>query len=329
MSYIAVELDVLSAAPNAARAAGVSEDAILGGLNRLWAYSFRTKRDVLHELEVLGCFAVYAERLLPTLRAFGWLDDAPEGRLRVRGADRYLRIAEARAKGGKAAAGNLRRGKSQPELPPGSPPAAAGSQPGGSSGSFPALSANSEQRAANSEKEEEAATAAGVLVFEAPTTLPIAWSGQDFFAWFQAQRQAAGLVGEQWPKGNLSTWWSSVLLTPGMSVERLQAAVAAYARSEHWRPRGLPWAGFASQWRKFVPPAEAHVEQGLPPAVTERLSKHLTPYQVGHIARCELDWRREGDVWVGCSDDTYRVEHLSTHCKVPGVRYQFRERGAA
>lgn len=256
-SYIAVELDVLSAAPNAARAAGVDEDTILGGLNRLWAYAFRAKRDVLHELEVRGCFATQVD-VLPTLRAFGWLADAPDGMLRVKGADRYLRISEARSKGGKAASGNLKRGNRQPELKPGSPPAAAGDQPGTSSGSFPALTPSSEHRTPNTTTEEAAAAAdksQGAITWSAPKTDPTTWNGVDFFAWFQASRQELGLIGEKFPKKPLGPWLNEVLMTEGMTIHRLMDAVPAYGRSEHWRTRTppLPWAGFASEWRRFVP----------------------------------------------------------------------------
>ena len=159
MSYIAFDLDALNAAPNVARAARVSEDTIIGGLLRLWAHAFRCKADVLDELEVRGCFDSAAD-VMPALKAFGFLAEAPKGKLRVRGAERYLRISEARSKGGKAASGNLKRGTrqpgGQPELVPGYSPAPAGTQPGVSPGSFPALTPSTEHRTPNTESKSSA-----------------------------------------------------------------------------------------------------------------------------------------------------------------------------
>jgi hypothetical protein len=97
----------------------------------------------------------------------------------------------------------------------------------------------------------------GPLVFVEPDAPTAAWTGQDFFAWFQVCRQNAGLVGEKWPKANLGSWWSEVLMTPGMSVERLQSAVRAFGQSKHWRGKGLPFTAFMSMWREFVPAMEA------------------------------------------------------------------------
>ena len=141
MSYIAVELDALNQFPAIARAARVSEDAVGAGLVRLWAYCFRKSQDVVTPMEVAGAFAVEVD-LVPTLVAFGFLDPASGGRWRVKGASRYLRIAEGRKRGGRvaAAAGNLKRGPTKPEnlaqlpasapqLVPSSLPALAPAQP--------------------------------------------------------------------------------------------------------------------------------------------------------------------------------------------------------
>lgn len=170
MSYIAFDLDALNAAPNVARAARVSEDTIIGGLLRLWAHAFRCKADVLDELEVRGCFDSAAD-VMPALKAFGFLAEAPKGKIRVRGAERYLRISEARSKGGKAASGNLKRGTlqpgCQPELVPGYSPAPAGTQPGVSPGYSPALTPSTEHLAPNTESKSIAP------LFASPTPEPV------------------------------------------------------------------------------------------------------------------------------------------------------------
>lgn len=104
-TYISVELDAINKAPNVGRAAGVSEDTILAGLNRLWAYCFREKKDVLDALEVAGCFTS-GINLFPALVSFGFLE--PKGdAYRVKGADKYLRIANGRSEGGKKAVKKL------------------------------------------------------------------------------------------------------------------------------------------------------------------------------------------------------------------------------
>lgn len=268
MSYIAFDLDALNAAPNVARAAHVPEDAIIGGLLRLWAHAFRRKVDELDQLEVRGCFDSQAD-VLPALKAFGFLAEAPEGRLRVRGAERYLRISEARSRGGKSASRNLKRGNSQPEvqpeLVPGSSPAPAGSQPGGSPGSFPALTPNTEHRTPNTYKEDHPPPPKpierGPIVYVAPDKPSHQWGASDFFGWAQAARQGAGWVGEPWPRRSLSAWWSEVTMTPGMEihrcgVDRLRAGFLSFAQDEHWRKAKppAPFTAFMATWRNHVPP---------------------------------------------------------------------------
>lgn len=264
MSYIAFDLDALNAAPNVARAARVPEDTIIGGLLRLWAHAFRRKADVLDELEVRGCFDSQAD-VLPSLRAFGFLDVAPEGKVRVRGAERYLRISEARSRGGKAASGNLKRGarqpERQPELVPGSLPAPAGTQPVDTPGSFPALTPSTEHRTPSTKEEDPPQPFEnGPLVYEAPDTPSHLWGGDDFFRWAQSVRSKAGWVCERWPKRNVSAWWSTVTMTPGMEphragVDRLRAGFIAFGGDSHWRAAKppAPFAAFMATWRNFVP----------------------------------------------------------------------------
>ena len=134
MSYIAFDLDALNRAPAAARAAGVTEDQVISGLVRLWAWCFREKTDQATALQIRGHFGADCA---DALAAFGFLEPL-KGTYRVKGADRYLRVTAGRSKGGKAAhaAGNLLAGskKSAPanrQLSPSLLPAeaGAGSQP--------------------------------------------------------------------------------------------------------------------------------------------------------------------------------------------------------
>ena len=147
-TYIAVTLQALESAPLMARAARISEDTAIAGLNRLWAYCWREKTNAITPTHVAGLFTPDADQLVPSLIAFGFLEQ--DGlTLRVRGAEKYLRIAEGRSKGGKKAAGNLKQGTTKPgntsRLTPGSTPAESRLSPG--------LSSSIEHRASNIEIE--------------------------------------------------------------------------------------------------------------------------------------------------------------------------------
>lgn len=155
MSYLAVELRALEAAPHVARAAGIEEDTAVAGLLRMWAWCWREKKDHVSRGNVRGFFGADAA---DALREFSFLEEDEVDIYRVKGAERYLRISKARSLGGQMASGNLKRGPVKPEveprLPPGSSPAQAGDQPENSPGSAPALSSSIEHRASKSLEEE-------------------------------------------------------------------------------------------------------------------------------------------------------------------------------
>lgn len=89
MSYIAFDLDAMNRAPAVARACGLSEDAVLAGLLRLWAWCFREETDTVQATHIRGHFGGDAGE---ALEAFGFLEATDQGTWRVRGAARYLRI---------------------------------------------------------------------------------------------------------------------------------------------------------------------------------------------------------------------------------------------
>jgi hypothetical protein len=158
MPYIAFDLDALNQVPNVARACRMEDERITHGLVQLWAYCFREGTDRITRIHLLGFFGADAA---DALAAFGFLEPL-DGAFRVRGAERYLRIREARSAGGKKASGNLKRGRepagAQPEALSGSAPAQAGTQPEGSPGSAPAL-----HRAPSTEHQETLEPLAGLL----------------------------------------------------------------------------------------------------------------------------------------------------------------------
>ncbi|MBL8924149.1 MAG: hypothetical protein JNJ54_35165 [Myxococcaceae bacterium] len=294
-NYIALELKVIEVlAPQAARASGVHEDRVIAGLVRLYHRSWSLRSDRVSKLQLAGLFGGEALETLITALAEGGLLEAGEADWRVKGADRYLRLHEARSKGGKAAAGNLKRGSNRPaaqpesqpgalpELKPGALPAGPRLEPGNSPGSFPALTPSTEHRTPNRKEEEDPPPPAGFVrklvihepaptpprtdvetgpvAYQEPTTPPDTWVGEDFFAWAQARRQRAGLVGERRRPRNLGTWWSTCLMTPGVTVERMREAFLAFGDSTHWQAATppLPFAAFMAQWDQFLPREVRH-----------------------------------------------------------------------
>ena len=177
MSYIAFDLDALNVAADVGRAAGIAEDRVIGGLARMWAWCFRQKTDVLSKTHVKGFFGADA---IDALISFNFLAaGAGDGVYRVRGADRYLRVAEGRSRGGKIASGNLKKGTQR------TPPQAGletPAVPGPASGSLPAPSRldagpspNTEHRTPNTEHRTpiEKETTLSTKVDRAPLRLEI------------------------------------------------------------------------------------------------------------------------------------------------------------
>ncbi len=104
MSYIAFDLDAFNKCPLVARAAGVSEDSVIGGLMRLWTECFRSKSDSVDSLKITGAFGGLS--CVPALLSFGFLEATGET-YRVKGASRYLRVRTAQSNGGKMSSKNL------------------------------------------------------------------------------------------------------------------------------------------------------------------------------------------------------------------------------
>lgn len=103
MSHIAVDLKVLEVfVPAVARATGIHEDRILSGLVRVWHRCWSVARASLSVAELSGAFG--PENLPALVDALGvdFLELQVDGTYRVRGADRYLRIKEARRRGAEA-----------------------------------------------------------------------------------------------------------------------------------------------------------------------------------------------------------------------------------
>lgn len=83
-----------------------------------------------------------------------------------------------------------------------------------------------------------------------------------FFAWFQEQRVAAGWAAERAPPGEeLAEFFQSASAalkddSPEGTREALEVATRGFSKDPYWLKRALPWAGFTDQWLRHVRKAE-------------------------------------------------------------------------
>lgn len=268
-SYIAFELDALNKAPSAARAARVTEDIIIGGLTRMWAHCFREKTAALTPLQIAGFFSTDSDTV-PALVAFGFLAHEADV-LRVKGADRYLRVAEGRSKGGKAAAGNLIPGgrkvapkpTNQPKQDPDSTLAAAETQPSPSRETCSAdprltlgLSPTTDDRLPTTDylNNNDPLPVAAFEIGKPDLEVIDSWPKEDFWRAAEVTRRSMGYPPEKWPNPvSLSRWWGEARCIA--EVRDLAAAFSAFAHDKHWRTARppAPFGAFMSKWSNFLP----------------------------------------------------------------------------
>lgn len=100
MSHIQIDLKVIEVhAPMVARATGIHEDRIIAGLIRLWHRCWSVAGASLSVIELAGVFGPENLDQLINALCVEFLEKQEDGSLRVRGADQYLRIKEARRRG--------------------------------------------------------------------------------------------------------------------------------------------------------------------------------------------------------------------------------------
>jgi hypothetical protein len=105
MAYLSFDLEALDALPDIARSAGISEAEVAYGLLRLWRHAWKEKTENILPVHLIGFFNDGdSARIRAALEAFGFIAEVANGTIRVRGAERYLRISKARAEAGKARA---------------------------------------------------------------------------------------------------------------------------------------------------------------------------------------------------------------------------------
>lgn len=142
-------------------------------------------------------------------------------------------------------------------------PGKAGTDRAGSSGSsgssFPSGSSGSYAAAASSAPPPKQHLA---VVYEKPDKELEVWTAEDFFSWAQWKRQEAGLIGEKQRPRDLSAWYSTALMELGGNVEVLQEAFYRFGEDKFWQAKtpALPFAGFISQWDRFIPRGGSHAQ---------------------------------------------------------------------
>lgn len=254
--FLKLDLDAKKRVPRAAKAAGITEAELGWGLMDLWEHVWQSKKPVVSELVLYGFFP--GQRTVEALVAFEFLEAVGDD-FRVRGADSYLRVSEARAKGGHAAKTNLVPGggkkASAERLAEREPSVSreAAEQPS----RLPLGSYTQHPDTQTPRVLKESTTRAESLVPVAvtpPDTSPDTWLADDFWRWAQSRRQAAGLVAERMPPRDLGSWWSACLMTPGITCQRLKAAFEAFGQDPYWERSKppFPFSGFKSQWDKFI-----------------------------------------------------------------------------
>jgi hypothetical protein len=259
MPHIAFDLDAMKRVAPAARAAGISVEAMGWGLAQLWAWCWDRKRDTATAGHLAGHFGGDGTRVGAALVEFDFAE-ALDGEFRIRGAQKYLRISQARSEAGKQRNTATRFAG---RFTSNSPAFAGGltSKPPAShqqvSSKPPALTPNTEHRTPNTSKDVVATTPKEPAPTEvvAPTTPPEAWTAQDFWAYAQSNRIAGGYLPERPPHPRkLGDWWSGSQMTPGVTARALKGGWSNYGQDPYWEKPGYPFNGFMSQWAKYTRP---------------------------------------------------------------------------
>lgn len=99
MPFLQLDIDAKKRVPFAAKSAGIPEAQFGWGLMTLWEWCWTNKSDHIDPWLLDIIFEAEAGRAGDALARFGFAEKATDGRFRVKGADRYLRITEARSEG--------------------------------------------------------------------------------------------------------------------------------------------------------------------------------------------------------------------------------------
>lgn len=265
-------------APAVARAAGISEDRSLAGCVRTWHRCWSLKSDVLTRVELAGMFG--SERLPEIIEALEveFLERLRGGKWRVRGCDKYLRIARAQSEAGKAHIQNLKKGSKRRENP-GSAPGSPGGSPDSSAPATPPAPPGSttDHRSPITESVviteppppkhvagplEQPATAVVVVgkeLFQPPDDAA-RWSDEQlatetgFWSFIQACRATRRLAREPEPPKGYPSWHRDAFAS-GATAGELADALKEYFSDTDFEAKGWPTAIFISPkvWTTRIP----------------------------------------------------------------------------
>ena len=213
MSHIAVDLKFIEVkAPGVARALGLEVAHVIGAFVLLWHRCWSLKSDTVGELEFRGFLR--EPDAGPIAEAHGLLERV-EGGWRVRGTDKYLRLSEARRRGGKAAAKHLIPG-ARFSAPAQTVPRASPEPAQRVSGLVSALSPSTEHRAPNTVSKSTAPAPRAprdsdllCADFAAVTGSPYGWNGAKdgaALAWCLKQAPLKE-VRARWRRGLAADGW--------------------------------------------------------------------------------------------------------------------------
>ncbi len=100
------------------------------------------------------------------------------------------------------------------------------------------------------------------LIASRPTKPPETWTGDDFWQWAQWTRQQNGLLVERKRPhpSKLGSWFSSALMTPGVTIEALKAGFGRFGQDKHWEGSDPPFpvAAFMAGWDNYTRPGDRH-----------------------------------------------------------------------
>lgn len=261
LPWLQIDADGMTRGEMLGRLLGIGPDAGIGFALRLWRWALEMspegdfsggQHEPRNVAAAVGWDPDQAEKLLAELEMTGLVEmPVGAGLARIRGLERYRRAWE----------------KNQRRKPALKVPAT-----GATGAGYRAEPARKTETETETEKKRTAAAAVEKpppITKPPPPMRPVPAdkfaNAESFWAWAQSKRVEVGLLNERFPAQPraLSAWWSEVGMALGGNYELLEEAWYRFGADPHWKTRAppAPFAGFMSQWSKFIPQHEvAHVQ---------------------------------------------------------------------
>ncbi|MFT3708023.1 MAG: hypothetical protein QM817_10240 [Archangium sp.] len=312
LPYVQVDRAVIPRVALLAQSLGVTMQHALGSLVQWWNLcgdprelesilertpDGKEPEVVLNAEEISTRFLLASGKTLDPaiLVHLGMLERRPDAMFRVRGMSRFFKPLVRRkvnkaagAAGGKASVESRAKkyGSTQPQSRSSASEATVEAnasapveqlvEPPGITAESKTNTADSDQRSAVTDTEKQAPSPPKrrkhpiVDVVAAPSGP----TGDKFFDWSQGERTSkTGLVAERAPEGGTDSWFQGALIAVANDEERLRVGFRNFLGDDYWRRRNFPWAGWLSQWERYVPPAGPPPAPPLEPLVIELLRR--------------------------------------------------------